>query len=137
MHAKDALGASQSTLESKNFIFDPALPDSFVAQTKQTMVFRIKRIVSLLSFSVFLSCHIHDGLSQGANLAPSPESSNCDKFKYEEWLKMQEKEGGDTNQQALDKLETSCRKQLDDLTRRCLVLQLCINDGLLCAIRNV
>ena len=60
---------------------------------KQTMVFRIKRIVSLLSL-VFLSCHIHDGLSQGANLAPSPESSNCDKFKYEEWLKMQERGWG-------------------------------------------
>ena len=116
---KDALGASHEQLGIKGTIFDPALHlDSFVAQTKQTMICRIKRIVSLLSFSVFLSCHIHDGLSQGANLAPSPESSNCDKFKYEEWLKMQEKEGGDTNQQALDKLETSCRKQLDDLTRQ-------------------
>ena len=93
-----------SNLESNiPFSTQPFTLESFVVQAKQTMICRIKRIVSLLSFSIFLSCHIHDGLSQGANLAPSPGSSNCDKFKYEEWLKMQEKEGGDTNQQALDK----------------------------------
>ena len=53
-----------------------------------------------------------------ANQAPSPGNSNCDRFKYDEWLQLSEKEGGDTNQQAMDKLETACRKQLDGLTRQ-------------------
>jgi hypothetical protein len=53
-------------------------------------------------------------------ISPSPgaEQSDCKRDKYEEWLGVAAREDGDTNKQTLEKLETSCRKQLDDLTRQ-------------------
>ncbi len=56
-----------------------------------------------------------------SQLAPAPSSlieTDCKANKYNEWLQLRATEDGDTNQEKLDKLESTCRKQLDDLTRQ-------------------
>lgn len=79
----------------------------------------ISKIIVLYIVIFVWSFENHTVVSQAiVNQAPSPDSSNCDRSKYEEWLKLSEKEGGDTNQEAMDKLETACRGQLDGLTRQ-------------------
>ena len=56
-----------------------------------------------------------------SQVAPAPSAqieTNCKVNKYSEWLQLRATEDGDTNQEKLDKLETICRRQLDDLTRQ-------------------